>query len=121
MHRVLVLILLAVLAPGALACARGVAGPAATEPSRDQYADLVDKDATARRRWADLEAVLERQAVLIPDLASRVRRSTQGAQAAPLPRQPATLTNNDLRDPAKLRAFEAAQREQAAALEELTL
>jgi LemA protein len=85
-------------------------------PSCAKYDVLVEKDQTAQERWANVEANLQRRAELIPNLVATVKASanyeketlekiTQARAAA----TSVKLSADDLTDPAKVKAFQAAQ------------
>jgi LemA protein len=91
-----------------------------------QYNVLVDKDATADQRWADLQAQLQRRADLIPNLVSTVRASAQHEEntlrEVTEARARATsiqLSGEDLENPARVAQFQQAQDQLSHALSRL--
>jgi LemA protein len=90
------------------------------------YNVLVDKDATADQRWADLQAQLQRRADLIPNLVSTVRASAQHEEntlrEVTEARARATsiqLSGEDLENPARVAQFQQAQDQLSHALSRL--
>src|SRR5262245_47318345 len=76
-------------------------------PSCSKYNELVEKDAIAEQRWADVEAQLQRRYDLVPNLVSTVKASAKHeeatlAQVTQARSQAASikLTADDLADPA---------------------
>jgi LemA protein len=85
-------------------------------PACQNYDLLVDKDQTAQQKWADYEATLQRRSDLIPNLVSTVKAAANYEQTTlekiTQARASATsikLSADDLTDPEKVKAFQAAQ------------
>ena len=81
-----------------------------------KYDELVDRDQLAQRRWADVEAQLQRRADLVPNLVATVKASAKHEEdtlrQVTQARAEATsikLSAEDLEDPAKVAAFQKAQ------------
>jgi LemA protein len=81
-----------------------------------KYDELVQKDQAAQQKWADIETQIQRRYDLVPNLVATVKGSaaheektleevTQARAAA----TGITLSAEDLEDPAKVAAFQAAQ------------
>ena len=110
--RFLVLVLSIASAISALGCSK--------------YDELVEKNAIADQKWADVDAALQRRYDLIPNLVETVRGSAKHEQetldAVTKARADATsikLTADDLSDPAKVAAFQKAQDQLKGALSRL--
>ncbi len=95
-------------------------------PGCGHYDDLVEKDQNAEAKWADVEAQLQRRHDLVPNLVATVKASAQHeektlAEVTQARSQAASikLTSEDLTDPAKMAAFEAAQDKLKGALSRL--
>ena len=81
-----------------------------------KYDQLVEADAVADQKWANIEAQLQRRYDLIPNLVSTVKASakhesetlTKVMEARAAATQ-IKLTSDDLTDPAKMAAFQKAQ------------
>lgn len=80
------------------------------------YDALVEKDQVARRKWADVEANLQRRYNLVPNLVNVVKGSAKHEEEtltkvteARAMASSMKLSADDLTDPAKLEAFEKAQ------------
>jgi LemA protein len=85
-------------------------------PACQSYDLLVDKDQTAQQKWADYEATLQRRSDLIPNLVTTVKAAANYEQSTlekiTQARASATsikLSADDLTDPEKVKAFQAAQ------------
>ncbi len=98
----LLLVLLIVLFGGCMGC--------------NAYNGMVESEEIVEQSWANVETQYQRRADLIPNLVSTVRGAAdfeqETLQAVTQARAEATsirLTVDDLEDPARLRAFEAAQ------------
>ena len=81
------------------------------------------KEEAAKAKWADVEANYQRRAALIPNLvetakgASRIEQSTlEGVIQARASATQVKLSADDLRDPAKVQAFQQAQGQVTGAL-----
>lgn len=93
-----------------------------------KYDELVEKNAVADQRWADVDASLQRRHDLIPNLVAAVKgsaaheketldRVTQArADASSI-----KLSADDLTDPAKMAAFQKAQDQLSGALSRLLM
>ena len=95
-------------------------------PGCQQYDRLIELDATADQRWADLDANLQRRADLVPNLVATVKAQAKQEQETLTKvieaRSRATsiqLRGEDLQDPAKVQAFQKAQDELSGALSRL--
>lgn len=93
-----------------------------------KYDELIEKDATADQKWADLEAQYQRRADLVPSLVETVKASAKQEDATlksvSEARASATsikLTADDLTDPAKVAAFQKAQDELKGSLSRLLM
>jgi LemA protein len=80
------------------------------------YDELVDLDASAAEKWANVEAQLQRRSDLVPQLVAVVRGAAkyeaETLEAVVLARAEATrvkLNPEDLTDPEKMQAFQRAQ------------
>ncbi len=85
-------------------------------PGCQKYDQLIEADATADQRWANVEAQLQRRYDLVPNLVSTVKASAKHEQETLTKvmeaRAAATqikLSADDLSDPAKVAAFQKAQ------------
>ena len=85
-------------------------------PGCQRYDMLVEKNATADQKWADVETQLQRRYDLIPNLVATVKASAKHeedtlAQVTPARAQATQikLTADDLSDPEKMAAFQKAQ------------
>lgn len=110
--RLFVLVLSVVCAAAGLGCSK--------------YDELVEKNAIADQKWADIDAALQRRYDLIPNLVETVKASAKHEQetldAVTQARANATsikLTSEDLSDPAKVAAFQKAQDQLKGALSRL--
>jgi LemA protein len=95
-------------------------------PGCKQYDRLIELDATADQKWADLEAQLQRRADLVPNLVATVKAQAAQEQETLTrvveARSKATsiqLRGEDLQDPAKVKAFQDAQAQLSGALSRL--
>jgi LemA protein len=91
-----------------------------------KYDVLVEKDAIADQRWADLQAQLQRRYDLVPNLVATVRGSAQHEERTLSEvieaRSNATSINlspQDLEDPARVQQFQQAQDQLSHALSRL--
>ena len=85
-------------------------------PGCQRYDSLVEKNATADQKWADVETQLQRRYDLVPNLVATVKASAKHEEdtlaQVTQARAQATqikLTADDLSDPAKMAAFQKAQ------------
>lgn len=85
-------------------------------PGCQRYDQLVEKDEVCNQKWGDYEAQLERRADLVPNLVATVKAAAKHEESVLVQvtqaRADATsikLTADDLTDPAKVAAFQAAQ------------
>ncbi|RMF88090.1 MAG: LemA family protein [Nitrospirae bacterium] len=90
------------------------------------YNTLVAKDEAVKRAWADVEATYQRRADLIPNLVETVkgyaaheRETLEAVTRARAQVGQVRLSPEDLADPAKVAAFQRAQRQVGAALSRL--
>ncbi|MCC6649266.1 MAG: LemA family protein [Polyangiaceae bacterium] len=93
-----------------------LAAAAVALPGCQKYDQLIEADATADQRWANVEAQLQRRYDLVPNLVSTVKASAKHEQETLTKvmeaRAAATqlkLSADDLSDPAKVAAFQKAQ------------
>ncbi|MFN0064098.1 MAG: LemA family protein [Myxococcaceae bacterium] len=85
-------------------------------PGCAKYDELIEKDQVAQQRWADIEAALQRRADLVPNLVATVKAAAAQEQDTLTKvieaRSKATsiqMSAEDLQDPQKMAAFQAAQ------------
>src|SRR5665647_1592262 len=91
-----------------------------------KYDALVEKNATADEKWANIDAQLQRRYDLIPNIVATVKASahheeatlTEIAQARASASQ-ITLSGDDFSDPVKMAAFQRAQSQLGGALSRL--
>lgn len=93
-----------------------------------RYDELVEKDQVCEQRWADVEAQLQRRMDLVPNLVATVKAAAaheeQTLKEVTEARAKATsiqLRAEDLTDPEKVAAFEAAQGQLSSALSRLMM
>ncbi len=89
---------------------------AAALPGCQKYDQLIEADATADQKWANVEAQLQRRYDLVPNLVATVKASAKHEETTLTKvmeaRAAATqikLSADDLSDPAKVAAFQKAQ------------
>lgn len=91
-----------------------------------KYDELVEKNAVADQRWADVDASLQRRHDLIPNLVAAVKGSAAHEKEtldkvtqARADASSIKLSADDLSDPAKMAAFQKAQDQLSSALSRL--